>query len=447
VTASPLAGPVGTGAGPDAGVDADVVVVGAGLAGLTCARDLRRAGVRTIVLEARARLGGRAWTDPRALAGLPFEMGGMYVDPGHRAVTGLLRDYGLSLTPTRPPRTVSWYTRGRLRVGGPPVPLDELVGLERAVRAWQDAAHEAAAGRTVPGSIEDHFLGTDPGPHTRDLLAAFFGEQAAGHWSQAAMQSLAADLAGSGASVVAWITAASLSPTVEGGLGRLVARLGQDAGPIALRTFVTHIGHDSDAATVATRDRSWRARVVVLATPLNTWRDLDVQPDWPGPARRLIDRGHAGAGYKLGVLATGTIPDYGLARLPGVNLVRSVERHRDGTTTLAVFGEDRAAVDPGDLPAVTSMLQPLIPDITALAATTHPWDSDPYSRGTWLVHRPETTRSETDAVAEPHGRLVPCGSDVSRQGASYLEGAVRSGHAAAATTLHLLAEPGRGSRG
>ena len=59
------------------------------------------------------------------------------------------------------------------------------------------------------------------------------------------------------------------------------------------------------AATV--HSRFLRFRVVILATPLNTWRDVEVSPAWPGAATALIARGHLGSGYKLGVLARGDI--------------------------------------------------------------------------------------------------------------------------------------------
>ena len=55
----------------------DVVVVGAGFAGLVAARDLRHAGHEVTVIEARNRIGGRTWTDDHL--GLSLGMGGAHV--------------------------------------------------------------------------------------------------------------------------------------------------------------------------------------------------------------------------------------------------------------------------------------------------------------------------------------------------------------------------------
>jgi monoamine oxidase len=75
-----------------------VVVVGAGLAGLTCAYRLRQAGVVAAVHEASDRLGGRCWSIRGAFApGLVAEHGGELIDTAHGDIRRLCQELGLTL--------------------------------------------------------------------------------------------------------------------------------------------------------------------------------------------------------------------------------------------------------------------------------------------------------------------------------------------------------------
>ena len=78
---------------------ADVVVVGAGLAGLTAAREVARSGRSVVVLEARDRVGGRVFS--HALEGGAYaELGGMFTGPTQDHIQALARDVGVGFFPT-----------------------------------------------------------------------------------------------------------------------------------------------------------------------------------------------------------------------------------------------------------------------------------------------------------------------------------------------------------
>ncbi|MDQ2621810.1 MAG: FAD-dependent oxidoreductase, partial [Actinomycetota bacterium] len=77
----------------------DVVVVGAGLAGLAAARKLRAGGATVLVLEARDRVGGRTLNEEIG-DGEIVELGGQWVGPGQDRILELIGELGLETFPT-----------------------------------------------------------------------------------------------------------------------------------------------------------------------------------------------------------------------------------------------------------------------------------------------------------------------------------------------------------
>ncbi|MBP8919659.1 MAG: FAD-dependent oxidoreductase [Micropruina sp.] len=71
----------------------DAVIVGAGVAGLTAAHELKKAGLSIAVLEARDRVGGRLWTD--VIDGAMLEIGGQWVSPDQDALIETIDELGL----------------------------------------------------------------------------------------------------------------------------------------------------------------------------------------------------------------------------------------------------------------------------------------------------------------------------------------------------------------
>jgi monoamine oxidase len=104
----------------------DVIVIGAGAAGLAAADELSRAGRSVLVLEARDRIGGRVWTRRMSGLDIPVELGGEFVH-GKAAVThGLLRRAGMRTVASG--RVQRYAARGRLR------PVDPFKQAQLAMR-------------------------------------------------------------------------------------------------------------------------------------------------------------------------------------------------------------------------------------------------------------------------------------------------------------------------
>ncbi len=104
----------------------DVVVLGAGLAGLSAARDLAAAGADVVVLEARDRVGGRV--EAAMLGdGRRVQMGGEVVGRGHHAYLGLVAELGLTIEPSyvADPGVMTWGLDDGVFIGDAPVWMDE----------------------------------------------------------------------------------------------------------------------------------------------------------------------------------------------------------------------------------------------------------------------------------------------------------------------------------
>src|SRR5215468_8074513 len=97
---------------PQSGKGVKIVILGAGIAGLTAGYELRKAGYRVTVLEARDRVGGRNWTIRRGTTiemtdgsrqvcefdqGLYFNAGAARLPSHHHAVLGYCQEFGVAL--------------------------------------------------------------------------------------------------------------------------------------------------------------------------------------------------------------------------------------------------------------------------------------------------------------------------------------------------------------
>jgi monoamine oxidase len=105
----------------------DVIVIGAGAAGLAAAADLAESGMRVLILEGRERIGGRIWTRHDTSAGTPIELGAEFVQGLPETTWKLIRSHGLRYAEVPDQHCVSLPPQGDRPA--------ELVGLPHY---WED---------------------------------------------------------------------------------------------------------------------------------------------------------------------------------------------------------------------------------------------------------------------------------------------------------------------
>ena len=129
-----------------------IVVVGAGLAGLTCAYRLKQAGIAADVYDASDRIGGRCWTLRGAFAdGQIAEHGGELIDQGHTAIRNLAQDLGLRLdnllrAEASGTELVTWFD-------GAPYTFEEIT--DDLKQAW-NKIHEDVSAASYPTLFDSY---------------------------------------------------------------------------------------------------------------------------------------------------------------------------------------------------------------------------------------------------------------------------------------------------
>jgi monoamine oxidase len=432
----------------------EAIVVGGGFAGVTAARDLARER-STLLVEARDRLGGRAWTRSFAGTSTQVELGGQFVYPQLQPhLAGEMERYDIALEPGLPFGRQEWLVGGERREGALPVPFGHLPDFERAAFHIHRAARRIEAGTPLdqqpladldvpwgdflaqldlPATVHgffNHVLGVYVGryPHEGSALHML------NHYAQ---------FGGSVLQATPWARGSRLA----GGSGPLIRAIWEDAAANGARAElsapVAAIRHDSERATVTTQDgRSFAAGAVVLATPLSCWGDVDVTPALhPAKLAAAATRPGAAAG-KYWALVEGAPERHFVVADPPTSrggYQTSVHTVLPEGQLFAGFTVDADAMGIGTLEGVQAAVEMFSPGARVLAFDGHDWIRDPYAKGAWSGFKPGTLSRSHSELARPEGRLAFAGSDVSLGYNGWFDGAIESGRRAARQALRALA--------
>ncbi|MGY1644286.1 flavin monoamine oxidase family protein [Geodermatophilus sp. SYSU D00703] len=430
--------------------EADVVVVGGGVAGLVTARELSRAGLSVVVLEARERLGGRVWTDHRL--GRDLEIGGNWLHWVQPHAWAEVTRYGLEVTRGPRPEEAYWVAGDEVRRGTlaefmqliDPGMRRLLADTMRYIPRPDDptASPELAeADRySVQEKLDELQLGVEEYRANEAAWVGHFNAPLADGAYTSALRWTAAT-AGS------WhlMHEASAVFRLAGGTQALVAAIAADTrAEVRTGTVVRRIEHDGDGARVHLADGGvLAARRVVLTLPQNILGDLDVSPPLNEGKLAASREKTASRGTKVWIRVRGSVtPFFAYSRASERLSVVRTEYVGDDDMVLVGFGADSSRLDPNDRDAVQRALTVWRDDLEVVEVTGHDWMDDPYSRETWLMNRPNQVTRYLAAQQAPEGVLHFAGSDIANLWAGFIDGAVETALRAAREITRELA-PGR----
>lgn len=429
-----------------------VVVAGAGLAGLTAARDLLAMGATVTVLDARDRVGGRVYTVRDGFAASQHaEAGADLIDHEHEAVRRLADELHLELT--RILRGgwgfVASNGNGKVRIARKGIALgwSRLAGLlttlarryDLAEARWDSPIVADIARRSVAQWLSD-VNADDDLKETASGLAGFFLADP----DELSLLDLLDQVANGGPVIP------KATYRIVGGNDRLATALAATLGDrVHLNAELVAVSHRGRGVRASIRRGKETSQVagdfLVFALPATLVRRVPITPALPAPqhdalnalrygrvTRSLLQFSHRfwrapgrprafGSAQPFGALWDGNEEQRGK---PGILSLTAAARAADAT---------RDAVAVSGTGALAQWLDWLGSGrATLLTAKQIAWDADPWARGGYAYIDPAFSPALQPWLARPFGRLFFAGEHTSQRWRGYMNGAVESGRRVAA---------------
>jgi monoamine oxidase len=424
----------------------DVIVIGGGFCGVTAARECAKAGLRTLVLEARERLGGRTHTV--AWNGTVTELGGTWVHWTQPHVWAEIERYGLALVEDdsggqlvlrRSDGDLSELPLGSF-IGGLLGGVAQYMGASRAIFPNPHRPFETRLASEYDRVTAAEPLATIADPVVRDFLDAFVAISVANRASEAAWVEMVRWYALAGHNYFDHVAALARYRFRDGTKALIDAMVADAKLEVRLSTPVAAVAQERAGVTVKTRGGDeLQARALISTVPLNVLRDVTWDPPLDERKLEASSQRHAGQSTKLHVLVEGEHRVSALA--PSENALNSLTTHHvgSGRTHLIGFGPGADLLAIGDAAQVERAVRGLLPDAKVLESIGHDWNADPYSRGTWCALRPGQYSRHLAALQQPAGRVFFASADWANGWRGSIDGAIEQGLAAARGVRALLA--------
>jgi monoamine oxidase len=454
---------------PSGELEADVVVVGAGFAGLAAARRIAAAGRSVLVVEARDRVGGRV-LNTALPSGQPIEIGGQWVGPTQDRLLQLAREVRVATFPTYDDgqyidhrNGLTYRYDGRIPFGAGAGAAEAGVVIERwndnasridTERPWAAADALAWDSQTVHSWMEDNLASEDGKALIELAIEAVWSVQPRDLSFLHAMFYVAS--AGSVEHLIATSGGAQQDRFVGGSQAVAVRAAEQLGDRLLLSSPVRRVERSSGNVRVVGDGFTVRAqRAIVAMAPALAGR-LTYDPPLPPRRDQLTQRMPMGSVIKvMCVYDTPFWREDGLAGQAtsdtGPVKITFDNSPPDGSAgVLLGFFEGEAAREWGQrtsaerrqvtIDAFARYFGDQARDVRAYLEKD--WDADPWARGGYVgITPPGVLLDYGVALREPIDRLHWAGTETATRWNGYMDGAVRSGERAATEVLAVLDEP------
>jgi monoamine oxidase len=423
----------------------DVIIIGAGAAGLAAAAALRDAGVAALLLEARSRAGGRAWTVRHEATNLPIELGAEFVHGSARQTEQLAGAAGSLIIDVE---GTQWRADGGR--------------LERADDFWD--AVGAVLGRIDPDAQDrsfSAFLRRRPGgqrlAQAREYARSFVQGFHAADIEQAGVRGLVAG------GVPGRDAEAERHGRPSAGYGALIEQLVRCcSGSIRYGAVAERVAWRRGGADITLADGETlqcRAVIITVPLPLLQSRALVLEPE-PAAVRRALDGLVMGSVVRVSLLFDRRFWEddvrAGDEALAGLGFLHTPQAPFNIWWTpqpvraplLTGWSGGPAAVElarsgnVGDA-ALRSLARALGVTRRRLAARlvasfTHDWLADPFSRGAYSYAAVGGANAASRLARPVQGTVFLAGEATASKDSGTVEGALASGHRAARQVLRAL---------
>jgi monoamine oxidase len=443
---------------------ADVVVVGAGLAGLAAASRLVDAGAEVVVLEARERVGGRTLTVPTA-DGTPIDHGGQWIGPTQDRIAALAARVGVTTYPTWERGLNTEFHEGRAYRYDSELPdsVDPVsaVALGQAIREleamaavvppeapWTASGALALDSQTVETWLQARVSSERVRTWLREIVR---GTLAAEARDVSLLHALFFIRSAGGMAMLLGTTGGAQERRFHQGAQAVSIRLAESlGGRVVLGAPAQVVRHGEAGVVVEADGRAVAAGRAIVAVPPAVAGRISYRPAMPGWRNQLTQRVPMGSVIKVHAiyeepfwrsegLSGFAVSDSGPVRVvydnspedgsPGV-LVGFIEGEQARTWARHNPADRRAGI----LACLTDYFGE--PAGRPRELLERSWADEEYSGGCYAGYFPPGVwTSFGQALREPIGRLHWAGTETATVWTSYMEGAVQSGERAADEVL------------